>query len=942
MDSIQYIGEHLLPGKIGHFAIILAFVSALFSAYSYFQSNKQSELENSWRSFGRVGFLVHGLSILTILGTIFYVMVNHYYEYHYVWSHVNEDLPFQFIFSAFWEGQEGSFLLWMFWHVVLGGILIFTAKKWESPVLGTLSLVQVFLMSMILGIYIGFGDDPMRFGSNPMVLLRDVMQAPIFNNADYLTLIEGNGLNPLLQNYWMTIHPPTLFLGFASTVVPFCFAVAGLLKKEPTAWLKPVLPWALFSAAILGTGILMGGAWAYEALSFGGYWAWDPVENMSLVPWLVLLGGVHTNLIARSTDHSVKATYLFYALTFILILYSTFMTRSGILGDTSVHAFTEMGLEWQLIGFMAFFSFFAIVPFVRQYKTIPGPKDEEKVASREFWMFLGSLILLFSAVMITASTSLPVFNKIMTAIDPLYEGKTINEPITHYNNYQLWIGVFIGLMSGFTQYLRWKELNWQKRARKIVVRIGIASAITIFLCWLVSLWIELYSWRYVVLLFSGLFTLVCNLDHLIFFAKANIRTAASTLSHVGFGILIVGVLASGLNKYHISSNPFAQQGLIETDRLDRNIMLFEGLPMYMSGFRVTYLGDEFEGNNRHYNIYFEELNENAEVVDTFTVHPNALYDNRVTKVAAYNPDTKHRLTKDIFTHIASIPLREADAEAARAEEDSLKFRSFSFLPEEGRILIDTFFGGDSAIVRDYNMKFGGWEYNKTEADGYTPEPGDITIGAKILIEDPRKDTTYVAEPMLLLRGSLLYTFPIQVQQIAMKIRLGESAMNRMFVAEEDLDYQPFKLRIGDQGTVEDLDFEFAGFNTAPNHPEYVAKEGDIAVGGKFLVKQAGVVVDSLEPMYLIRENRPYNLKATAAKSGLHIRFTALDPATESIEIFAAKSEIDPIVPVEIAKSPRTDFLILESIVFPGMNLVWSGSIIMLGGLLLGSFNRFRK
>jgi cytochrome c-type biogenesis protein CcmF len=127
------------------------------------------------------------------------------------------------------------------------------------------------------------------------------MDAPIFSNADYLNLIKGTGLNPLLQNYWMTIHPPTLFLGFASTSIPFAFAMAGFMHKDHKGWLKPVLPWALFSGMILGTGILMGGAWAYEALSFGGYWAWDPVENMSLVPWLILIAGIHTNLIARNT-----------------------------------------------------------------------------------------------------------------------------------------------------------------------------------------------------------------------------------------------------------------------------------------------------------------------------------------------------------------------------------------------------------------------------------------------------------------------------------------------------------------------------------------------------------------------------------------------------------------------------------------------------------------
>ena len=145
------------------------------------------------------------------------------------------------------------------------------------------------------------------------------MDAPIFAKADYATVIKGQGLNPLLQNYWMTIHPPTLFLGFASTAVPFCYAVAGLWTGKHKEWLKPVLPWALFSGAILGTGILMGGAWAYEALSFGGYWAWDPVENMSLVPWLILIAGIHTNLISKNTGIRSRVPIFFiYSLLYSL------------------------------------------------------------------------------------------------------------------------------------------------------------------------------------------------------------------------------------------------------------------------------------------------------------------------------------------------------------------------------------------------------------------------------------------------------------------------------------------------------------------------------------------------------------------------------------------------------------------------------------------------
>jgi cytochrome c-type biogenesis protein CcmF len=206
-------------------------------------------------------------------------------------------------------------------------------------------------------------------GSNPFILLRDsgvLDNAPALHmnmdvtqalKPDYMQSIkDGNDLNPLLQNYWMVIHPPVLFMGFASTIVPFAFVIAGLWKKKFGEWTKPALPWALFSAAIFGVGIMMGAMWAYESLTFGGYWAWDPVENASLVPWLILISGIHTVLIYKHSGHSLRAAHLFFILSFGFVLYSTFLTRSGILGETSVHAFTDLGMNTQLYFFLFVFS----------------------------------------------------------------------------------------------------------------------------------------------------------------------------------------------------------------------------------------------------------------------------------------------------------------------------------------------------------------------------------------------------------------------------------------------------------------------------------------------------------------------------------------------------------------------------------------------------------
>ena len=211
---MEYQGEHLLPGQLGHFFVVLSFVAILMSAIGYFIATNHREKPDfaGWRTLGRLGFLLHGITTLGIILTLFYILTGKMYEYQYAWANVSDDLPFKYVFSAFWKEQQGSFLLWSFWHIVLGIVLMLRAGKWETPVLTVVALAEVFIASMILGLY--FGD--FRLGANPFDLLRHTMDAPIFEQADYLSQIKGNGLNPLLQNYWMTIHPPTLFLGFAS------------------------------------------------------------------------------------------------------------------------------------------------------------------------------------------------------------------------------------------------------------------------------------------------------------------------------------------------------------------------------------------------------------------------------------------------------------------------------------------------------------------------------------------------------------------------------------------------------------------------------------------------------------------------------------------------------------------------------------------------------
>ncbi len=930
---MEYVGEHLLPGQIGRFALVLGFVASIIAAIAYYFATQRREKEaeaSGWRKIGRSAFIVHGLGFFTVIGVLFYVMVNQYYEYQYVQQHVSEDLPFKYIFSAFWQAQEGSFLLWMFWHIVLGFILIKKAKNWEAPVLSVLSLVQFFIGTMLLGVYIYIGDTELKIGSNPLMLIRNMVDAPIFSNMDYVELIQGTGMNPLLQNYWMTIHPPTLFLGFASTVVPFCYAIAGLWTNQHKAWLKPVTPWALFCGFILGTGILMGSAWAYEALSFGGYWAWDPVENMSLVPWIVLLAGIHTNLIARSTGYSIKSTYLFYLLSFPMILYSTFLTRSGILGDTSAHAFTEMGLEWQLVAFVGTFMLMGLILYAVKAKAIPAPIKEESGTSKEFWMFIGALVLLFSAVLITVGTSLPVYNAIASFFDANHVDITITDQEEHHNKYQMWIGVFIGLLSGLAQYFRFREINFAKNAKRFWKHVGGAAAIALGLSWLTTQWLEVEAWQYLLLLFSGIFAVVSNVDFLINFARGNSKIFGAGMSHIGFGLMVVGIIASGTNKFHISKNEFAMRGLInDQELLQENILLFKNEPMFMNGFMAEWKRDTVIGNIREYHIDFNKLDENGQTIETFSLSPNVIYD-RDFVMQANNPSTKRALDKDIFTSLNGIPAEHRSPEDAKAVEDSLKWETHA------AILGDTLFSEKHfAIIQSIDR-------NATHPE-YHPQEGDIAVGIQLAVGREKVDTLFYVKPVLVLRGQLLYNFPEQINPISVRVKLPEEIFSIVFTPDSDLVYEEFSIKEGEGFRYKDYAVQLAGFNRAPNHPQYEKEEGDIAVGAILSVTKANKSPKAIEPLYYIRDSRPMNLKDQIGDWNFHVRFTGINPNTEQMTFEVAQGALkQPLIPIEIAENAfRTDFVVLEAIVFPGINFFWLGSVMMMLGLLV-SFIKKRK
>ncbi|RYD89221.1 MAG: cytochrome C biogenesis protein, partial [Sphingobacteriales bacterium] len=431
----------------------------------------------------------------------FYIIYNHYFEYHYAWSYTSRSLPVYYIVSGFWNGQEGGFLLWMFWQAVLGNILIWKAKSWEKPVMTIIALSQVVLTSMILGVEV---ISSVRIGSSPFLLLRNAIEGPIFSNPDYLSFIkDGRGMNPSLQNYWMIIHPPTLFLGFASMVVPFAYAVAGLWQKRYKEWVAPAISYALFACMILGTGIIMGAFWAYESLNFGGFWAWDPVENASVFPWLILVAALHVMIVFKNSGHAYFTATFLVLLSFVLVWYSSFLARSGILGESSVHAFTDLGMFWHLVIGILIFLFISVYLLVIRWKELPITKKDEETYSREFWMFVGSVFLALSCFHLIVVTSVPVWNAIFgTKLAPPAD------PVKHYNVIQASFAVVITLLSGFTQFLKYKKTDITRFFITTIIYFVFAGLITALVVFLTG--VNKLHFVFILVMLCSVYSIVAN------------------------------------------------------------------------------------------------------------------------------------------------------------------------------------------------------------------------------------------------------------------------------------------------------------------------------------------------------------------------------------------------------------------------------------------------
>lgn len=775
---------HQSIGDTGHLLIIFSFVTSLVAAFAYFKATVNKEIgKDPWIKFARITFIIHGLAVIGVVSVLFAIIYNNYFEYHYAFSHSSINLATKYMIACFWEGQEGSFLVWALWQALLGFVIIKTNKKWEAPVMTVFATVQAFLASMILGVV--FGD--VKLGSSPFLLLREVISDSIFLiNPDFIP-DDGKGLNPLLQNYWMVIHPPTLFLGFATTLIPFSYAIAGLWTGRYKEWIRPALPWAIFSAVTLGVGILMGGYWAYETLNFGGYWNWDPVENAVYVPWLILVAAIHTMITFKKSATALKTSIILVIATFILILYSTFLTRSGILGDTSVHSFTDLGLSGQLLIYLLFFLAVSIFFAVRAWGNIPSSEREASVYSREFWIFIGALTLCLMAFQVIIPTSIPVFNEIIELFGRISNIAPPADQIEYYSKFQVWFAVALAILSGTGQFFFWNKMDKKEFANAIALPLIISLVISA----VIFVTARIFNPLYILVLMAGIYSIVANSTILIkLFKSKSYKLTGGSVAHIGIAMMLIGIMFSEGYSKPVSLNTLTiSKAWTDEDNATR-LPLFLNETSQMDNYEVTYRKELIEATDLPELIKKSHVDDTEDpyykvarqsiVIDgkTYAEPGDTLYSQNPENTY-YQIDFKHRGTGETFSLFPRIQSNEQMGDVNSPDIKKLWNRDiYTFVrvkpPFEEELewsekVMEEVKKGDKFFVNDYVATFDGLQ--RVEQVNFTELRGDdIAVKANItvLAENGEK---HLIQPIYVIKDGRVAKKPEVLKEIASRITL---------------------------------------------------------------------------------------------------------------------------------------------------------------------------
>ena len=374
--------------NIGETLLFISFLAGLIGLYSYFVGiRKKSNLLVfiGTRSILAI-FALLSISVLVLI----YLLTTKDYSNAYVAKNISNDLSFIYSIAALWAGQEGSLLLWS-WILSLYTLTIRFSKPFKS-LLPSSESVSLFILSFFIFLIV-FVESPFdTLGTIPL---------------------NGRGLNPILQNFYMAIHPLTLYIGYIALTIPFAFALGSIISKDKTDnWVLRSKNWTYFSWIFLSLGLLLGSRWAYLELGWGGYWAWDPVENVALMPWLALTAFLHSSMAQETRSLLRRWNICLIFLAFFLSIFGTFITRSGLI--SSVHSFAQSSIGPYFIVFIILTVVFAIFMYQKNKKLISSNEDIVSLFSKENFLIFNNIFFLIITLTVFLGTVFPIISEAFT------------------------------------------------------------------------------------------------------------------------------------------------------------------------------------------------------------------------------------------------------------------------------------------------------------------------------------------------------------------------------------------------------------------------------------------------------------------------------------------------------------------------------------------------
>ncbi len=422
----------------GSFALLLAFICAVYAFIGGIVAirTRHPLLVKSTR---QAGLATCGLIFLATI-SLEYLFFSDNFSVAYVVAHSNRSLSPFYKIAALWAGQEGSLLFWSFLLAVyvFSALLAYRNKNGElMPYVGVvLAGVQIFFLTLN------------NFVASPFKALG---VAGTNGAMDLVARGDGNGLNPLLQYPEMVIHPPNLYSGYTGFTIPFAFALGALLARYPgEKWIHLTRKWTMIAWGFQTAGILLGAHWAYAVLGWGGYWAWDPVENASLLPWLTGTAFLHSVMMQEKRGMmKVWNVWLVFS-TFLLCILGTFLTRSGVV--SSVHAFASSNIGAWFVGFLIVILGTCLAAYFKNSDYLKSENQLDSIVSRESSFLFNNLILLVSCIAVLSGTLFPVFSEWFT-------GDRISVGTPFFNKVNIPIGLLLLFLTGVGPLLAWRKTS---------------------------------------------------------------------------------------------------------------------------------------------------------------------------------------------------------------------------------------------------------------------------------------------------------------------------------------------------------------------------------------------------------------------------------------------------------------------------------------------------